>query len=409
MKYNFEDLIGNNTTLQLIRNSLRKNVFPHFAIFSGIMGTGKSTSAKATALALTCEDKSEGRDRSLACCSCINCQSAIASFATTGQSTKIRIVNVAEFNDIDDVKNLIKDIFVLQSGTQNKVYVLEEAHTLKNIKGAQTAFLEEIDRIPDNVYIIMCTTEEGYIKKELKSRAIVFNFKRLSDKESSLLLDRLISKNGYNSLDSNVKRLLIKNARGIPRNMENVLDFISNSEASTEEIKDFMQVISDEIFIEMFSAMKSNDISLVIQYLDSLCGTRSIDVIVRELKRFVLDVMFYFEGGITDTFSKSERDEIKAVFSDNDTASTELVLKVANEIDRWGSNIDENTFKLHFFKLRLVFQERKISNVFGGKERIANYERSVGANAQQEITEVEDEYNIRKLARVNSKPVHSFK
>ena len=56
--YNFDRVIGNTGTVNVIKTSLRDGVFNNFTIFSGLPGTGKSTCAEISALALTCEHPS---------------------------------------------------------------------------------------------------------------------------------------------------------------------------------------------------------------------------------------------------------------------------------------------------------------------------------------------------------------
>lgn len=398
MIYNFKNLIGNVNTIQLITNSLKNGSFPNVAIYAGTMGTGKSSSAKATALALTCDSNTDALKVTEGCGCCSNCKAVIDSYSSTGESPYVKIVNAGEFASIDDVKSFIRSVFVFQNGNRNKVFILEEAHALRNIKGAQTALLEEIDRIPKNVYLIMCTTEEEQIKKELRSRAIVFQFQRLNKQDSSLLLDTLLSsKGGFDKFDKDSKKLIIKHSQGIPRNMENAIDFLLNSDASSDEIKEFMQAISDQSFIELFSSMKSNDVSVFVQNVDYLCNSRSVNTIVSELKRFIIEVMFFFEGGINDNFSKEERNELREIFSGSDQ-----VLKIVAEVDRWQTGSDENSLKLHLFRLRLLLQQRKPSDVGFERNRVANLEIRQGSVNSSVLQEVEEQQFANGIKRVNS-------
>ena len=212
--YDYDDVVGNTATLAIMRQSLHNGMFPHISVYGGVYGTGKSTCAEITAMALTCENEKSDNP----CGVCPTCKANIQAFQTTGESSWVHKVNVGQKNSKADVDDMIRDIFVLQSGNRNSVYIIEEAHSLNDAQ--QTALLEELDKIASNVYVIFCTTKPTRLLKELRSRAIMFNFNRLNNAESTLLLNKCCEKSKV-SLDGSVKNLIIGYSKGVPRQITN--------------------------------------------------------------------------------------------------------------------------------------------------------------------------------------------
>ena len=139
--YDYDDVVGNTATLAIMRQSLHNGMFPHISVYGGVYGTGKSTCAEITAMALTCENEKNDNP----CGVCPTCKANIQAFQTTGESSWVHKVNVGQKNSKADVDDMIRDIFVLQSGNRNSVYIIEEAHSLNDAQ--QTALLEELSLI----------------------------------------------------------------------------------------------------------------------------------------------------------------------------------------------------------------------------------------------------------------------
>lgn len=199
--YNFNEVVGNVSTVSVIRQSLHNKTFPHIAIFSGMYGTGKSTCAEIVSMSLTCTNTIDDNP----CMSCAQCNNNLKAIQNTGVSSRVSKVNVGRINKKSDMETLLKDIFDLQISEQSVVYIIEEAHALDDSQ--QTALLEEIDRLSDDVYIIFCTTKPTRLLPELRSRAITFNFTRLSNSEASILFELYCTKRNVTVTSSEIKEI----------------------------------------------------------------------------------------------------------------------------------------------------------------------------------------------------------
>lgn len=346
MIYKFDDIIGNISSIQLIKRALESDSFPHLSIMGGVMGTGKSSTAKAVALALTCDTVREHLYEP--CCDCIACKNAIASFTSTGKSSYIKIFNAGQMTKIDDVKDMIDQIFVRDNGLHNNVYIIEEAHVLATISNAQTILLDELDRMPSNSYLILTTTNTNKILKTIRSRAITFNFHRLSMSEARVFIDRICDSKGYvlgSSKDgycssAEIADLIAANSQGIPRDIERSIDFISSTNPTRTELLDFFQQISDDELLNLILSASQQDALLYSNTINALCDSYEPDIVVRSFKDFVAKK--YFEVMSDSIHSKllsdSQWDELIRFASTLTEECTSADLKV----------------KLLYFRMRLL-------------------------------------------------------
>ena len=388
-KYLFKDLIGNGYNKGLIQRTLMNGTFPGFTILEGVYGTGKSTIARIAAMRLTCENPNGPEP----CCSCATCKANMRAFETTGESPVVKVINLGIFENKTEFNDLIRDVFVLRSGSQANIYIFEEAHVLKNMRGAQTALLDEIDRIPKNTYIIMCTTKGQYVIKELKSRAITYKFNVLSTDESYALLEATVG----DKLPFPIKSLLVRYSKGIPRLLLNSLDFVMQNNISEEEYREFVQDVSDDSLAYLFEAMKSPTISSFVAMTDSLIESRAVSDIQHAMKEFLMNMLFYKEGATTVTVVESAI----SVFENIDSS---IFNKLLNVIEQVPESADATDLRFALYKMRLIMQNRTLSAVYKEAPKIASLEQAAAR------TEAKGQVNTNNgsLSPINLNKIERF-
>ena len=135
----FNQIYGNSRTIDMIKRAIRVKSFPRFSIFAGLMGVGKSSAAHASAIALTCEfnETSDMHRVDKLNCTCTSCQNNHLMLPTRGVSETVSIINCGEIRTYDDVSSMLKIVFDTKLSNTH-VFILEEAHALKNINNAYT-------------------------------------------------------------------------------------------------------------------------------------------------------------------------------------------------------------------------------------------------------------------------------
>lgn len=394
-KYLFSDLIGNTININLLRRSIEKNTFKPFTIFSGILGTGKSTCAKIAAMALTCDDPTDGQP----CLKCEVCKQNLAAFSTTGESMWVKVINAGKLINRSDVNAIIHEMFELQSNTHNRVFIVEEAHALTAIPGSETAFLTEIDKMPGNTYVLMCTTKISDIIDELQSRALVYSFQRLTDAEARLLLESEANKRSV-VLSARTSALILQNGCGIPRNIISSLEYVIDNEVSEEELLSFLRVIDNASLFQLFSSMRSTEMSLYAETLNTLLSGNSAKEVFDAIKEYVVKIVFLIEGGINEEFNSFEKAEIEDIFH------TESLRKIVTLLDRPGYRISNADLELLLYKIRLIIQKRKYINVIEESGKIAAAEK-IHANEMRAELDGQQVANL-KLKKLTAEKLNCF-
>ena len=356
--YNFSKVVGNVSTVRLLRRGLATRSLKNFIILNGIPGTGKSTCGEIAGLYLTCDNPSDDGEP---CGKCNSCVSNIRALQTTGVSEHLVKINLGRHNSKKEVEQMIKEIFVLESPLGNNVYLLEEAHVLND--ECQTALLEEIDRLDENVYVIICTTKAHRLLPELRSRALQYNFTRLNAKESKMLFDMTCQRLGLTGTPE-VESLIIRKARGVARDLVTLTDFIASTKPSVEELSDFLGYVSTNDFSDLLEAMSLGTKEMV-QQLDYMNSRYSYDVLLEQFNVYVSDAMFYVSGGITGPLDRKDTKVIRELLNEP------KLFKIMSILEKHSVyNTTEAEFRMLMLKVSRVILEKKMSDIV--RENIQN-------------------------------------
>lgn len=373
--YTFDQLIGNQHCISILKTCITQGTLPHFTIFHGIGGTGKSTCAEITALAMTCQHTMNGSP----CLECTSCKSNLDAIKSGTKSSTVAKINLGRENTKTDVDRMIKEIFTLQSSERNCVYILEEAHALST--ALQTSLLEEIDRLDSKTYIILCTTKLNDLIPELRSRAVLFQFKRLTDKESRLLLDKYLQDNRI-SMEEEAKLAILNYTKGIPREIVTSTEFLSRNTKTLDELLDHIQQINDTVYFELFQVLATGTIYDLNCYLKEEVDKYDIRNFINGLKEFYINMFFQIEGNVDTLAQTSNVMEFTSV--------SEILKKVdrfslGNLINKLPSNAKRVDLFFFLINLYQYFHNKKTSDIVREKKQSVITQKSIAAVSANEV------------------------
>lgn len=362
--YQFKKLAGNKVTLSLLQRTVMNQDSAKFIIVSGVMGTGKSSSADIIGLYKTCENPSQGEP----CLVCETCKRNINALETNGSTTNLVKKNIGMLKTEAEMRDLVDQIFTLLQGSVGEnVYILEEAHAFSSAN--QTALLSEFDRLGENTTVIMTTTNSNKLLPELKSRALTFNFSRLSQGEMKMLLDQTAQELGIKRIDSYTADLLLRYSKGIPRDLVKMINFIKNTQPSAEELSQYMGFISNEIFLDLIASMKSSMRDFM-STKKHMMERYQISDIIHQLKIFVENTIFYLETNELEGFTDAEAKRV-----------LELIPKpLASELGRFivkfpTYGTSEEDFSLAMINLRNKVIGKGVAETFTENSRNASKQK----------------------------------
>ena len=104
----------------------------------------------------------------------------------------------------------------------------------------------------------------------------------MNNSESAALLEKLCVQNRI-ALADDIKNVVLDYAKGVPRQIVNLVEFIAKGDFESQTITEFLGVIDDENFIDLFESMQSNNFLIMINCLDDILKHYTLDLIIEQL------------------------------------------------------------------------------------------------------------------------------
>jgi DNA polymerase-3 subunit gamma/tau len=272
----FNDVVGQETVVAILRKEILLNSIPNSYIFSGSRGSGKTSLARIVSRSLNCANLLEDGSP---CNKCDNCKLSLS-----GQFPDSIEMDAGTNSGVDDSRALTEDTKYGAKYGKYKIYIIDEAHNIS--KKAWDCLLKTIEEPISTVKFIFCTTEINKIPNTILSRSQVFNFTKINE---SLIFERLkyISKlENLNINDSLLLEISIK-CDGILRDALVLLEqvyLIKDDEVllksvltrvSKEEIETFLNLLFDSDYNNAFKYINFNkidDLIFIEKLLFYLCS-----------------------------------------------------------------------------------------------------------------------------------------
>lgn len=165
----FTDLTGQEHISRTLGNALDQRRLHHAYLFSGVRGTGKTTTARILAKGLNCHSGVTSRP-------CLQCPSCVE--VTSGNALDVLEIDAASNTGVDNVRDvIINNIAIAPARDRYKVFVIDEVHMLS--ASAFNALLKTLEEPPSHVIFIMATTELHKVPDTILSRCQQFEFRQI--------------------------------------------------------------------------------------------------------------------------------------------------------------------------------------------------------------------------------------
>ena len=308
--HRFEDLVGQSTVSQTLSLALDSNRLSHAYLFSGLRGSGKTSTARIMAKALLC---SEG-PTSKPCEVCDNCKSA-----NSNRHLDIIEMDAASNRGIDDIKDLIEHTKYKPSSARFKVFIIDEVHMLTT--QAFNALLKTLEEPPGFVKFILATTDPLKLPATILSRTQHFRFNKIADSDVIHHLAHILNEENI-SYEKEALEILSRSGQGSLRDTLTLLDqaiIFSKGRITTASAVDMLGLIDPKLMDNIFSViLNKGDITQIIKDLEIYEVSQICDEITIYLKDKMLTKDRRFDLLLFDRFFRilSDAKHLLAINSD---------------------------------------------------------------------------------------------
>lgn len=336
----WDEVVGQSDIKEICRKSLAEDKFPKFSIFYGPTGIGKSCIAELVAREIT------GYKGDLDAAPCI------------------KKYNMAALMGKKDIVEVIDNIFKYKS-IGKTVFILEEVQVMKQ-EEEQTPFLEELTRIPDDLYIMMCTTKYTALTPALRNRAVAFQLSLPTMEECSAYIDSITDRLQYRRMVEQAKQVLIKASNYTPRSIVKHIELLaSDNEVDEADVNKFFKTISSSSFINTVRALVSPDVTLYdfTRVTRAIIKDCSYTNFMYGLRDFVIQLLLLQAAGEMDTpLVPSEMDECKLLLEKFDES---LFTSIFDSLARMNMYHIEsaNDVLAALIKMKLSLSKKSVSSI----------------------------------------------
>ncbi len=247
----FSEVVGQEYTVQILRNAVAQGRLHHAYLFAGPRGTGKTSVARIFAKAVNCEAPQDGEP----CNECPACRRI-----TKGTALDVIEIDGASNRGIDQIRQLREEVNFVPAETRYKVYIIDEVHMLTN--EAFNALLKTLEEPPRRVIFIFATTEPHKVPPTVVSRCQAFEFKNIPTELIEGKLREICAAEGIKASERALQ-LIARRAKGSLRDAEVLLEQLSSYKGGEEIVEeDLLQVLGlppEELVVQFLRGLLSGE------------------------------------------------------------------------------------------------------------------------------------------------------
>jgi DNA polymerase-3 subunit gamma/tau len=280
----FDDVIGQEGVTRTLRNAITSGRVAQAFVFAGQRGSGKTTTARILARALSCV-KGPVADPCGECDACVE--------IAQGRDIDVLEIDAASHTGIDTIREvIIEGLSFAPVRNRYKVFIIDEVHQLST--PSFNALLKSIEEPPAHVIFMMATTELHKIPDTILSRSQVFEFRTIPIRLIASHLRKIADAEGIDVPDTALL-LIARGAEGSMRDAQSAFDQVISFAGMTitvDDVSTVLGLVGRDLLFALLDAVVAEDGPAAFALADrAVEAGHDLKLVCRELSRVVRDVM----------------------------------------------------------------------------------------------------------------------
>jgi DNA polymerase-3 subunit gamma/tau len=258
----FDAVVGQAALTTTLKNAIKSGKLAHAYLFCGPRGVGKTTCARIFAKAINCQNPTaEGE----ACNECESCQSF-----NEQRSLNIFELDAASNNSVEHIKTLMEQTRIPPQLGRYKVFIIDEVHMLST--AAFNAFLKTLEEPPAHVIFILATTEKHKILPTILSRCQIYDFERMTIRNTVDHLKHVAEKEGI-TYEEQALAVIAEKADGGMRDALSIFDQAASfcqGNITYDKVIEDLNVLDSENYFKIIDLSIENKVGDIMILLNSV-------------------------------------------------------------------------------------------------------------------------------------------
>jgi len=285
----FKDLIGQEAVSQTLSLALDSDKLSHAYLFSGLRGSGKTSTARIFAKALLCEKGTTSQPCNI-CSHCI--------MANESRHMDIIEMDAASNRKIDDIRELIEHTKYKPATARYKIFIIDEVHMLT--KEAFNALLKTLEEPPVFVKFILATTDPLKLPATILSRTQHFRFRKIPQKVLASHLAYILNLEGV-AYETNALDIIARSGAGSVRDALTLLDqsiVYSKNFINIETVTNMLGIIEPFILESLIDTIFAKDEHKILEFIQEASEFES-EMVIDELMLYLKEILLSGSPKIT--------------------------------------------------------------------------------------------------------------
>ena len=324
----FDTVVGQSALTTTLKNAVKSGKLAHAYLFCGPRGVGKTTCARIFAKAINCQNPTADGE---ACGECESCQSF-----NEQRSLNIFELDAASNNSVEHIKSLMEQTRIPPQVGKYKVFIIDEVHMLST--AAFNAFLKTLEEPPAHVIFILATTEKHKILPTILSRCQIYDFERMTVKNTIDHLKKVAGKEGI-LFEEEALAVIAEKADGGMRDALSIFDQAASfcqGNITYQKVIEDLNVLDAEYYFRIIDYSTQNKVSDIMVLLNDVLG-KGFDagLLVQGLARHTRNVLMAKDPQTLPLLEVSDqmRQRYQEQAQRADTRFLYTALKIMNDCD----------------------------------------------------------------------------